>query len=37
LKSIKEYFTEQPNSGLKTVKLVLFDQPTVDAFLGTWM
>ena len=36
-KAIKEYFTEQPNSGLKTVKLVLFDQPTVDAFRGTWM
>lgn len=35
-KSIEEYFTEQPNSGLKIIKLVLFDQSTIDAFLGTW-
>ena len=34
--SIEKYFAENPNSGLKTVKLVLFDQPTVDSFLGAW-
>ncbi|OIN96079.1 MAG: hypothetical protein AUJ21_02240 [Anaerolineae bacterium CG1_02_58_13] len=34
--SIKKYFAENSNSGLKTVKLVLFDQSTVDAFLGAW-
>jgi O-acetyl-ADP-ribose deacetylase (regulator of RNase III) len=35
-KAIKEYFTEQSNSGLKTVKLVLWDDKTVKAFLANW-
>jgi len=35
-KAIKEYFTEQSNSGLKTVKLVLWDDETVKAFLANW-
>jgi O-acetyl-ADP-ribose deacetylase (regulator of RNase III) len=35
LKSIKEYF-EKETSTLKTVRLVLFDDATVEAFLLTW-
>jgi O-acetyl-ADP-ribose deacetylase (regulator of RNase III) len=31
--SIETYFSENNSSGLKVVKLVLFDQSTVDAFL----
>jgi O-acetyl-ADP-ribose deacetylase (regulator of RNase III) len=34
-KAIEEYFSGN-DSGLKIVKLVLFDQSTVDAFLGAW-
>ena len=30
--AIEKYFAENSSSGLKTVKLVLFDQPTVDVF-----
>jgi O-acetyl-ADP-ribose deacetylase (regulator of RNase III) len=33
--AITDYFSEN-ESGLKTVKLVLFDQPTVDTFLSEW-
>jgi len=33
---IEKYFAENQNSGLKLVRLTLFDQPTVDAFLGEW-
>ena len=33
--AIKKYF-EGNSSGLKVVKLVLFDTPTVDAFLNQW-
>ena len=32
---IERYFDEN-SSGLKLVKLVLFDQPTVDVFLQSW-
>lgn len=35
LKSIKEYF-EKETSTLKTVRLVLFDDATIGAFLGVW-
>jgi O-acetyl-ADP-ribose deacetylase len=35
LQSIQEYFAAN-RSGLKMVKLVLWDQTTVDAFLGVW-
>ena len=31
--SIETYFKENPSSGINLVKLVLFDQATVDAFL----
>jgi O-acetyl-ADP-ribose deacetylase len=33
LPAIEKYLAENPSSGLKAVKLVLFDQPTVDVFL----
>ncbi len=33
--AIEDYFDSQ-KSGLLVVKLVLFDQPTVDVFLKTW-
>ena len=32
--AIENYFVENSSSNIKTVKLVLFDQPTVDAFLN---
>ena len=32
--AIESYFVENSSSSIKTVKLVLFDQPTVDAFLN---
>lgn len=31
--SIESYFRQNPSSGVKVVKLVLFDQATLDAFL----
>ena len=34
--SIEKYFGENPSSTIRTVKLVLFDQPTVDVFIKTW-
>lgn len=34
--AIEKYFAEKSSLGLKTVKLVLYDQPTVDAFLQSW-
>ena len=33
--TIENYFAEK-SSGLEIVKLVLFDQPTVDAFIQSW-
>ena len=33
--AIEKYFVEN-SSGLKIVKLVLFDQPTVDVFIKSW-
>lgn len=33
--AIENYFAEN-SSGLKTVKLALYDQPTVDVFLQSW-
>jgi O-acetyl-ADP-ribose deacetylase (regulator of RNase III) len=33
--AIEQYFTNN-SSGLKAVKLVLYDQPTVDVFLKSW-
>jgi len=34
--SIEKYFVENPLSALKIVKLVLFDQLSVDVFIKTW-
>ena len=34
--AIENYFADNSSSLLKTVKLVLFDQPTVDVFLKSW-
>ena len=34
--AIESYFAEKTDSGLTVVKLVLFDQSTIDAFLGEW-
>jgi O-acetyl-ADP-ribose deacetylase len=34
--SIEKYFVENPSSTVKTVKLVLFDQSSVDVFMKTW-
>jgi len=33
---IEKYFAENENSGLKLVRLTLFDQPTIEAFLSEW-
>jgi O-acetyl-ADP-ribose deacetylase len=34
--AIEKYFAENPSSGLKTVKLVLFDEATVNVFINQW-
>jgi putative ATPase len=34
--AIENYFTDQVSSGVKIVKLVLYDTPTVDVFIQTW-
>jgi O-acetyl-ADP-ribose deacetylase (regulator of RNase III) len=34
--TIHKYFVENSSSAVKTVKLVLFDQPSVDVFVKTW-
>ena len=34
--TIDKYFVENLSSAVKTVKLVLFDQPSVDVFIKTW-
>ena len=36
LRTIHDYFTDNPASGLKQVRLVLFDRPTVDSFFQVW-
>jgi len=36
LDAVEGYFSETPASTLKTVRLTLFDQSTVQAFLGKW-
>lgn len=35
-KAVEDYFVATPTSRIKLVKLVVFDQATVDAFLGAW-
>jgi O-acetyl-ADP-ribose deacetylase (regulator of RNase III) len=34
--TIEKFFVDNPSSGLKIVKLVLFDQSTVDVFVKSW-
>ena len=34
--AIEKYFSENSSSGLKIIKLVLFDQPTIDVFISQW-
>lgn len=34
--AIRTYFEKNPNSRLKQVRIVLFDQPTIEVFLTTW-
>ncbi len=36
LAAVLEYFQNNPASGLKQVRLTLFDQPTVEAFQQAW-
>jgi O-acetyl-ADP-ribose deacetylase (regulator of RNase III) len=33
---IESYFREHPNSGLRQVRLTLFDRSTLDAFISVW-
>jgi O-acetyl-ADP-ribose deacetylase (regulator of RNase III) len=33
---MEKYFDENSSSTVRTVKLVLYDQPTVDVFLQAW-
>jgi O-acetyl-ADP-ribose deacetylase (regulator of RNase III) len=35
-KAVASYFEKNTNSGLKQVRIVLFDQSTIDAFLKAW-
>lgn len=36
LAAIQEYFASHPDSALRLVRLALFDQPTLEAFMGIW-
>jgi O-acetyl-ADP-ribose deacetylase (regulator of RNase III) len=36
LDALQEYFQDHPNTTIELTRLVLFDQPTVDAFLDAW-
>ncbi len=36
LGEVKDYFSKQPGSGLKQVRLVLYDESTAEIFLKTW-
>jgi O-acetyl-ADP-ribose deacetylase len=36
LKSIEKYFQEKPGSGIKLVRLVLYDQATIISFSKAW-
>lgn len=36
LAAIQDYFASHVDSKLQLVRLVLFDQPTLDAFIGVW-
>ena len=34
--AVEKYFAENPSSGLRQVRLVLFDQSTIDVFVNRW-
>lgn len=34
--TVERFFRDNPETRLQTVRLVLFDQPTLDAFLAEW-
>lgn len=36
LRAIESYAADHPQTGVEEVRLVLFDQPTVDAFSAVW-
>jgi len=36
LNAIQAYFDQNPTSGLKIIRLTLYDQPTMQAFQSTW-
>ena len=36
LSAIEKYLAESSSSGLNTIRLVLYDQPTVDVFVQSW-
>jgi O-acetyl-ADP-ribose deacetylase (regulator of RNase III) len=36
LNAIRKYFTHYPGSGLRQVRLVLFDRPTLEVFREVW-
>jgi O-acetyl-ADP-ribose deacetylase len=36
LDAVVSYFSQNPVSGLNAVRITLFDQPTLDAFLQVW-
>lgn len=36
LEAVKDYFSQNPDSGIEKVRITLYDQPTVDAFLKIW-
>lgn len=35
-KALRHYFDHTPGSDLKTIRIILFDQPTLEAFLEVW-
>jgi O-acetyl-ADP-ribose deacetylase (regulator of RNase III) len=34
--AVHDYFRDLPESGIKDVRLVLYDQPTTDIFVNSW-
>jgi len=36
LTATKNYFEQNPSSGLSLIRLTLFDKPTLNAFLLAW-
>ena len=36
LQAVRDYFIQNPTSGLQQVRIVLFDRETVEAFLKAW-